>query len=184
MLENQKLKLENQDLASKKSQFENSRKDMETEIKRLKEELYKEQDEVKRLTLAQIQTDEKHNHQIDSANKEIVQLKVEIDALKQDNTKFRDYVNKRATSHQTESDLYKKFEARNEQQKKRVQKLLDYKAPRDPAILETVSEYMDSEAPSEDCSILETPSRSHVPASSEDAFAKSNLVDTVNRYVC
>jgi hypothetical protein len=79
MLENQKFKLENQDLISRKTRHDNSKKELDSDIKKLKESLYKEQDEIKKLKLTIAESDHGKTHQIESANKEIVQLKVEIE---------------------------------------------------------------------------------------------------------
>ena len=79
MLENQKLKLENQDLITKKTRHENNKKELESDIKKVKESLYKEQNEVKKLKLSIAGSDHGKTHQIESADKEIVQLKVEIE---------------------------------------------------------------------------------------------------------
>jgi hypothetical protein len=79
MLENQKLKLENQDLITRKNRHENTKKELESDIKKVKESLYKEQNEVKKLKLTIAGSDNEKTHQIESADKEIVQLKVEIE---------------------------------------------------------------------------------------------------------
>jgi hypothetical protein len=79
MLENQKLKLENQDLISRKTRHENTKKELESDIKKVKESLNKEKDEVKKLKLTIAESDHGNTHQVESANKEIVQLKVEIE---------------------------------------------------------------------------------------------------------
>jgi hypothetical protein len=79
MLENQKLKLENQDLISRKSRYENSKKELESDIKKVKEALHKEQDEVNKFKLTIAESDNGNIHQVESANKEIVQLKVQIE---------------------------------------------------------------------------------------------------------
>lgn len=196
MLENQKLKMENKDLQSYKGRQKSSLSEMESRLKRYQEDLVTSREDNIKLKAHVSQLEQQKEFELEDLKKEIKIMKEKYEDVQKENLKFRAYLKDRTQSHMAESEYAMNSEARDEIQKKRVQKLLDYR-PKDSEgndIFENFSniDYKDTntesnynsviDPPNENQIPLDTPNRLQHPSTGDEVFLESSKRKFVKNY--
>ena len=183
MFENERLRLENNDYILGKSRFQQSRSENESRLKTIEVDLKKANESNKELKIKLGHTETQSKFEIEELRREIEELRESNKANKQESEKFRDFFQERSKTYAQKEypDYDKKSQTSYENQRKRVNDLLNYKNGK-----EGEGDYTKSTAdrvksnwsiPEEDdeySCVSQTPSRAACQPSSEEAFLRSS----------
>lgn len=190
MIQNEKLRLENHDLIQNKYKNTKAKDEFQEKYNLTKKDLTRCQDENKKLKMSLEHSEKEKKFQISELDNDIHKLKSQLQEVKAENEKLRSYNKERFQSYAKREypNTKKNYDEFSEQQKKRVEDLLNYRAhgsdknlskPRNPG--DTPYQRQGSTEGEENNFPIETPSRSIYNPSSEEAFMRSSQRRFVNK---
>jgi hypothetical protein len=191
MIENEKLKLENQDLVVNKSKYQRSKGDNESKLKNIEIDLKITQDENKKLKLQMKHTETQMKYETDELKRELDSLRESFKRCQEENDKFRGFLQERSKSYAKKEypDYEKQSQTNYENQRKRVQELLNYRNQKEGEGdishnygNKNGSKWSITEVDDEYSNVSETPSRIYFQPSSEEAFLRSSQRKYVKNY--
>lgn len=190
MIQNEKLRLENHDLIQNKYKNTKAKDEYQEKYNLTKKDLTRFQEENKKLKISLEHLEKEKKYQITELDNDVHKLKSQLQEVKAENEKLRAYNKERFQSYAKREypKPSKNYDEFSEQQKKRVEDLLNYRANGNDRNLSKPRTQVEStynkqgSTEGEDTGYpIETPSRSIYNPSSEEAFMRSSQRRFVNK---